>query len=101
MTSDVDGFSDEEGNGKDEDLNRDATYSECIHVLQGLNGGEKLENILKLVSQRNPSADRYLDHRFKAEDSRKVQDILKLLLDHPRVEVVSKHPWTLRWVPDK
>ena len=101
LTSDVDGFSDEEGNGKDEDLNRDATYSECIHVLQGLNGGEKLENILKLVSQRNPSTDRYLDHRFKVEDSRKVQGILKLLLDHPRVKTVHKHPWTLRWVRDK
>jgi hypothetical protein len=46
------------------------------------------------------NVDSYLGHRFKAEESRKVQDILKLLLDHPRVEVVSKHPWILRRVPD-
>jgi hypothetical protein len=86
--------------GNDKDEQREATRSESICVLQ-LNGVEKLENILRLAAQRNPRVKSYLDHRFKPEESRKVQDILKLLLDHPRVEVVSKHPWKLRWVPDK
>jgi hypothetical protein len=84
----------------DKDEQREATCSESICVLQ-LNGAEKLENILRLAAQKNPRANSYLAHRFKPEESRKVQDILKVLLDHPRVEVVSKHPWTLRWVPDK
>jgi hypothetical protein len=81
---------------KDKDEQREATRSESICVLQ-LNGVEKLENILRLAAQRNPNVDSYLDHRFKSEESRTVQDILKLLLDHPRVEPISKHPWTLRW----
>jgi DNA replicative helicase MCM subunit Mcm2 (Cdc46/Mcm family) len=77
---------------------RDVTYNECINILKESKYALSFEEIARMVCTRNEQVKRYLDDKFKMQDSMKLRSVLTMLLNHRSIRQVQQKPVVLEWI---
>ena len=79
---------------------RDTTFDAFLGILEDTKGPIEITELCKLACKRNLQVQAYLGTKWSIASNWKLREVVRLLLNHPRVKQISIKPLTVQWLSD-
>jgi hypothetical protein len=79
---------------------RETTYAVFLGILEYTNGPIEIKELYLMACKRNLQVQAYLGNKWSIASNWKLGEVVRLLLNQPRVKQISIKPLTLQWLSD-
>jgi hypothetical protein len=79
---------------------RDTTFDSFLGILEDTNGPIEIKELYLMACKRNLRVQAYLGTKWSIASNWKLCEVVRLLLNHPRVKQISVKPLTVQWLSD-
>ena len=79
---------------------RDMTFDAFLAILQDNKGPVEIKELCKMACKRDMYIEAYLGSKWSTASNSKLREVIRLLLNHPKVKQISMKPLVVEWLFD-